>query len=386
MLFVSLAAGICVSVYVRDAQRAAANTLGAMLLLVVALPAFAALTRSNGVFRFTGHLALASPLYPFLYAADTAYRPHWGAFWGSLVLSHLAAWCLMAFGSWHLARSWLDRGEAAGSRRPWMRGAESAARRRRRRKPLLDTNPVRWLIGDEPTLRRLLWLIVGLWALAAALLWGIVRSEPMAVLYSAKACGFLLKILIALQACRFFAEARTNGALELLLCTPLRSGEILRGQWLALKGIFLLPLCVFLLLTVLPFAMWAAAGMLNRAGGIGWSEVLVSGSMTLMVGGHVLVFVADVLAVSLAGMWLALSVKRPAHAAGYTILFVLVLPSLNFCGVGIVADLILILWAGSKLQRDFRWVLNRGMERAATGRILTNETSNTPPVIRASPA
>ena len=56
----------------------------------------------------------------------------------------------------------------------------------------------------------------------------------------------LLKALLASQACRCLAEARRTTTLEVLLCTPLKIQDILEGQILALKRIFLRPALLLL--------------------------------------------------------------------------------------------------------------------------------------------
>ena len=55
---------------------------------------------------------------------------------------------------------------------------------------------------------------------------------------------------MAAQACHCLAEARRNNALEMLLATPLTVDQIIRGQILALKRIFLVPIIVILALEI----------------------------------------------------------------------------------------------------------------------------------------
>ena len=54
----------------------------------------------------------------------------------------------------------------------------------------------------------------------------------------------MLKGWVALEASRQLGTDRHNGALELLLCTPLDVPTILRGQWLAIVRQFAGPVCV----------------------------------------------------------------------------------------------------------------------------------------------
>jgi len=59
-----------------------------------------------------------------------------------------------------------------------------------------------------------------------------------------RAHGF--KCWLTMEACRRFSADRKTGALELLLSTPLKVEEILRGQWRALSKQFAAPAAVVL--------------------------------------------------------------------------------------------------------------------------------------------
>ena len=98
-------------------------------------------------------------------------------------------------------------------------------------------------------------MIVWVWGAVVLLVTLFGRSEEGAFalsVYGVRPFGFLLKWLLALQACRFFVEARRSGALEMLLCTPLTSRDIIRGQALALRKSFLWPVVSLLALQVVP--------------------------------------------------------------------------------------------------------------------------------------
>ena len=51
----------------------------------------------------------------------------------------------------------------------------------------------------------------------------------------------VLKIWLASEACRHFVDHRHSGTLELLLSTPLKVSQILRGNLLALQRQFAAP-------------------------------------------------------------------------------------------------------------------------------------------------
>jgi ABC-type transport system involved in multi-copper enzyme maturation permease subunit len=383
-LFFSLAIGICVSAFARDSQNAVALTVPLLMFITGALPAAMALGWLTGLWS---HLAALSPLWPFRHALEPLYLAQPGQFWTSLLASHLFGWIFLALASVALPKLWQDRSVVGGTARgklsrllplpiPWGEGrAEGRAGQRwgrtlkstRRPRELLDLNPVLWLIGDYVVPHRLAWMIVLVWGAIIFSLSPLRASTPLWNFFPARICGFLLKTLVAAQACAFFVEARRSGSLELLLCTPLRTIQILKGQWLALRRAFLWPLVTFFLLNLVPvfFSFYYA---MSRPAGPQLGAVIASlagGIFTVLWGAIGLS--ADVLAVGWFGMWLALTSKRPNLAPAMTILFVLVLPSLGtFCGLDMIADLFFILWAATQLHSDLRWLVARHYQPAKT--------------------
>src|SRR6266851_784122 len=139
-------------------------------------------------------VAWVSPFYPFSCSVEPVYLGRPGQYWGSLLASHFLGWVFIALGSFALPRLWQEGSRLSGAWGFLSRSLGSrrgnALTRAKRRAELLPINHALWHLS------------------------------------SASICGFLLKILLAFQACRFFVEARRTGALELLLCTPLRNSEI----------------------------------------------------------------------------------------------------------------------------------------------------------------
>jgi hypothetical protein len=194
-----------------------------------------------------------------------------------------------------------------------------------------------------------------------------------------KICGFLFKMLVAFQACRFFVEARRSGALELLFCTPLRNHEILHGQWLAMKRLVLWPVIIGVVLAFVPFGSQtvialASAGIKQTGPTAAMMALSPLALGALLIGWFTSGLVVDIYAVTWVGMWLALSSKRPATAPARTIFFVLVLPAVGICGADMLVDLFLILWSSSQLHQDFRW-MHAQLYRAPAG------TLAAPPVL-----
>jgi hypothetical protein len=176
---------------------------------------------------------------------------------------------------------------------------------------------------------------------------------------TAKICGFVLKLSLAFEACRFFVDHRKSGALELLFSTPLRPRDIINGQILALRRRFAAPMLTFLGLALLP-VVFELVRTIHQRGleGIG-SQVFTFSSAGAMLLWFTLGFVADVCALVCVGIWLALSMKKPTNAAAMTIFAVLIIPSVGFCFLDILVDAFLIIWSATNLRSDMRWILAR---------------------------
>jgi hypothetical protein len=224
-----------------------------------------------------------------------------------------------------------------------------------RRARLLDVNPVLWLLDDSRRMRWVAWLLA-LAALAVLVYMGS-KGGPMALFFSGYAMWpfyFLLKIFIAIQACRFFGEARRTGAMELLCCTPLTMRAIVQGQWMLLRRVFLWPFIVLLLghLSCLIFAASHGGGMSGMPSGAmpGAFGFYLRYKPFLVIPNHV----ADFFAIGWFGMWLAFSMQRPNMAAGLTILCVVILPTIVFCVPTLATDAIFIAVGWVKLSEDFR--------------------------------
>jgi len=392
-LFFSLAAGVFVSTFGRDSPAVLGVTLALVLAIVTGLPYLSSIVgQATGVAglsvaEFFGPVlqgvAWLSPFCAFSYAREGLYLGAPGTFWGAFAASNLLAWSFLAIASGLLPRIWQQR--AVGVRRnflPWraaMRG--NSVMRGTTRAKLLSSNPVLWLMGNEPLFQALIWILIIAWGVAAVITWRPLGGAPGAGGFSisvAKGFGFALKMLIAVQACRFFSDSRRDGTLELLLNTPLRNGEIIRGQWLAMKRLFFWPLLalVFLYMVVLGMHFSEAIAASD------FSQVLKSG---LGMGGllyFTLNMAADFFAIGWFGMWLALTTRRPNLAAPLTILIVLIVPSIALCGLDLLVDVLFIAWGASKLQTDFRWILSEQYtRRIRQARLMVSPAIAAPPVI-----
>jgi ABC-type transport system involved in multi-copper enzyme maturation permease subunit len=367
-LFFALATGILVSTYSSEANRAMGNTLGWLLFTVVILPIGGGLLSLTRLAPQWWYATSFSPFYPFAYGVQSLSMGAPGRYWTSLAASHLFAWFMVLLASWRLPRTWQDkplRRQKTAPAAPQLSEAAYSTQYVRRAR-LLDQNPVLWLVASRSGMRWRVWaLSLGSAAIVLSIIlaghevWTLtVASIVFALL------GFIFKILVAFEATRFFVEARRSGALELILSTPLTSREIIRGQWLALKRVFLWPLIVFvgayLLLTAVQISNlpdYSGAGGPNITTNMNINGFIQAGRWPLVViqsGAllyHIVKLAVDLIAIGWLGMWLSLSAKKTNLAAGMTILFAVILPSI--C-VPFVFDVIFILWAWQKLRNEFR--------------------------------
>jgi hypothetical protein len=262
----------------------------------------------------------------------------------------MLSWILLAGASFVLPRV-LQETRAIYRRKVFHAGSKPY-RPTARQAEVLTQNPVQWLRRDELRSPWAAWLIVLAWAVAVFFATSLGTADsPMLLAYVARPFGFGLKLLFALQACRFFVEARRNGSLELLLCTPLTDQQIIRGQIKALWLAFAWPLALFVAGLFAPFGVRVLTGALAHN----------VESLPKILGGAFLSaastarLVADLFAILWFGMGLALTSKKPSLAPALTILFVLVLPvPVSFCYLDILVDLILISWGTNKCRQNLR--------------------------------
>jgi hypothetical protein len=169
--------------------------------------------------------------------------------------------------------------------------------------------------------------------------------------YGVAPFGFSIKVLFAIQACKFFSEGRRNGSLELLLCTPLTNREIVRSVVNGLWRNFCWPLIGFFVFLFAPLGVHIASGLFSRQvqptlGAVGGAFLGLIYSVRMLM---------DLLAITWFGMGMALSIKKPQLAPMLTILFVLILPAiLSVCFLDIIADVFFIAWGLAKVQLDLR--------------------------------
>jgi ABC-type transport system involved in multi-copper enzyme maturation permease subunit len=368
-LFFSIASALWVSALCKSSYRAMAAAV-CLLAGLIALGGVASVL-SRFVARLGPalfYLGTLSPLSSFQLASSASYFHRALEYWISMAIGQGVGWMFLGLASWRMTFYTEKGGNTGGWQRILARTAPGS--RTCRGSELLDANPVLWLLDDSRRLRSVVWSLAVAGA-ATMLLTAALVNNFGAILNTSVAWPFyfLLKVLFAIQACRFFSEARRTGALELLCCTPMTMRSIISGQWMALRRFFLWPVTVLILSQL---ACLCFLGGSLFPGRVSASGVAIYGNIkpgaiapppALSFMGFYLPFlmlrqiansIADFFALGWFGMWLALTLQKPAAATGLTILYVLILPAMVFCIPTLATDTVFIVVGASKLLVDFR--------------------------------
>ena len=347
-LFFALTTGMFVSSISRQERKAWVGTFGLTLLFVVVLPLLAAALA-------LGDLGLPSPWSAFTNSFESEYTGAPEACWYSNLFLNLLSWLWLALASYLLPRSWQEKAKQRRTRRTPGAVRQGAARRH-----LMEINPVLWLTARHEHQRIYLWLTVGLAIAAGGMTWVMNFGDwsVLAIMFGfTVVLNLALCVWVAAEASHSFGDARASGALELLLSTPMTVRQIIRGQDLALRRLFLPPIAALLGFELL--VLVAQLVLLAAKEGEAWGSVaaLVVALLTVTT------FALDLCAVSRVGMWFGLTSRKPTQALTKTVLFVLVLPLAGslFCfllgsGLLLAKSIIFLTWAHGRLHNDFRLV------------------------------
>jgi ABC-type transport system involved in cytochrome c biogenesis permease component len=376
LLFFSLSIGLFVSALCRQDNWA----LGWSVLIVLALLVGGPAAIQIRTFPFQHMALLSSPATGCFLAFDINYtkNPH-ADFWVNAAFTQLYAWIFFGLACRIVPWSWQEA--AVGKKMSWRRPASPAGRLRTRR-ALLEINPFLWRVARPGRKRLLVWLMLGvltlLWTRYARWFSSSLWDPGMDFLLLVPA-GLILKAWLAAEASRTLSEDRRSGGLELLLSTSLHEKEIVRGQLLALWRQFGPPAAAVLLANLIFLIM----EMQRWDAGDRWAFVAIH----LLLGGFL---VADLLALSWAGMWLGLINRKPNRAALLALTRIVALPGAMFVVViflwgfssdnndpisaaftfwlllGLAADLYFGLGAMLKLRAEFRTIVAEGVARKRT--------------------
>ena len=247
-MFLSLGVGMFTSVLSRDSQKAVTATLAILALLVGGGFAIDALLIkfAPGLPRWSAMNRISSPAW-LLYYADSFSS---AIYWRSWIVHQVMTALFFLAATWLAPRTWQDSARRESSASWWHRcksnlRQHSAAWRKR----FLSANPIVWLMLRDRWQAWLAWI----WMLVCVdvVLIILVRASGSGTLYAWNAGSGLLTLIfyfLASQSGRFLVEARQNGVLELLLCTPLTPRQIVQGQWRAWVRRFGPPIVVVVIM------------------------------------------------------------------------------------------------------------------------------------------
>ncbi len=349
-LFFSLTLGICVSAMSRSARKAMGVTFLILFVLTAVLPAIGAwLAMVHRVWRAQSVLLIPSPGYTYALAFDLNYRSNPAVFWWSILPAHCLGWICLALACVIAPRSWQDR--PAGLRRLrwrerwqlWSLG--NLHERDAFRSRLLGRNPYFWLAARARLKPAGVWTMLGL--LACVWVWGATKYHrdwlnPFVYFLTAFTLNLLLKGWFATEVGRQLVEDRQQGALELLLSTPLSVPDILRGQSLALRRQFLGPALV-----ALAVFLMCLMGSLRDT-----SDAEVSAAYIWLYVGAMVMLVADLAALFWVGVWHGLTMRDQNRAASASVARILILP-----WVGLALVMLVLSLASMPLEQDLGWKL-----------------------------
>jgi ABC-type transport system involved in multi-copper enzyme maturation permease subunit len=310
-LFFSLCLGLAVSAVAEDPKKALGCALLLMAVFAGLLPALWWLQNYIHDTRWLDFLLWPSPAFAFRHAFDAFYRSRGGAgnFWHSLQTIWLLTALCVGWASFIAPR-------AAQTHESTTRKPGAPRRKPRGWEQTEAANPYcRVTIRDwaPSTLANLLLGVsVPVWLCFFAFI-PTLRAPGVPVpflvcLFLGFALHALVKLLMMLESVSRLNHDRNNGALELLLVTPLPVESILAAQRKALRAHFRAALWMLCLLNV---ALISAVFKFGRELSIDHNDHWIFAE--LFVGGLV-ALVLDCEAVIWVGMWHGLS-KRQAYKA-----------------------------------------------------------------------
>jgi hypothetical protein len=320
-LFFAVAVALFVSAWSWQARTAASMTFLLLLVISVVLPV-ASMAVTQRPTPAAG-LSLFSPLVACGLATNISPVIPAGAFWVSVLLTHSLGWVFLGLCCRVLPRVWMDR-PAEKRRLRWQefwrqmrmgRLQERLAFRAR----ALAVNPIYWLGGREVRVRWYPWIFLA--SMAALLVFALVVLRVRQVAFSGLVIiGFALHLFfkqwVTQLASSAFASDRDQGALELLLSTPLTINDLVLGNALVLWRTFGLPLLCLLGVELVGWGFAVADSPTEFEGQLG----------SAYFWGGCVVFLADLWALTWLGWWKGAVSKNASRATSSTFFQVLMAP------------------------------------------------------------
>jgi hypothetical protein len=371
----SLTAGMLVSTLSRDQTKAILGTLILALALSGLLPGIMALFLKgfwgSGLSGYPP-AALASPIYCGQFALDPSFRMNPKLFWHALLTIHLLCWGFMGATMLLVSRVWrMDPVESA-TPPPWLLRFGRTVRWQRKLEKRLERNPVYSVAGRHRWPHWVFWALVAIVAINIYwLTFGALRN-PAAFQFHEQfgtAMIFINRVWIAAMACRFLVEARRDGALELILTTPISVQTVRSGRRRALVRLFFWPvMAIAVLHWIFVWGTWRP--MANQP-----NSALILRLQSMLAAGSLISFLTDVLALTAVGGWFSLSSVKTRFAVLKTFAYVILVPWLllflmNRNGLlprffpqypflvqpaaFVTKNLLFLAWATYKVRKHFR--------------------------------
>jgi hypothetical protein len=331
LLFFFLSVGIFSSSVCREDQRALALSVFISMTTILVWPM---LDNWMGLLhppRQSDLIWLPCPAFGCAAAFEDNYKQKgWPAlFWCNAAITQAYSWTYLLLACWIVPRSWQEMSAAPKRgkwRDRWRRLFQgSAASRAASRRKWLAVNPFLWRAARPRSRYFGPWVFLAL----AAAGWYAVRklgaNGGEDDFLCAAAVHFVLKVWVAAEACRCFAEDRRSGGLELLLTTPLAAEQIVRGQRKALWRQFAGPVAAVLLVEMIYMIR-----QLRHEDT--WEDRQGVGVLCLI---PAVFLVADLVAISWLSMRLALTHQKPIRVIMLSIGWAVLLPNLLSLGITI---------------------------------------------------
>jgi ABC-type transport system involved in multi-copper enzyme maturation permease subunit len=353
-LVFSLSASLFISANSRNERRAWVASMFLIVFLAAVPPLFRWVPLPSAAL-----LGAVSPTPALCSLHDALFARQPQAFWNSILGVQALTWGFLIAACLVLPRSWQDKPVQRANREVALAHRKHSVAERQRQ---MDLHPVVWMLTRGKRAEWYVWAAVACYvvpSMAIAIVWNDIRALMFPLLGAAFVLNFLLAVWVAARACFMISDARSSGALDLLLTTPITPREIVDGHADALRRQFKIP---FAALSISEVVIAAILDM--RAEGVALAPVITCVAAAITG--------AQLLAVGWFGLWAGLTTKKSAHAVVKTILWVLVLPTatLLFCAclfpiVFLVKDAIFIHYAQSRLRTHFRTILTEGLTAKA---------------------
>lgn len=354
VLMFSLGAGILASSVSRSDHRAMFLAFVIVGVVIIA-PWLLSMEHWGTDSRPMEWLVMLSPAFGCFTVFDDSMRTPQAreAFWANAACTQIYFWIFILIACRVVPRSWQESGQRLQSRgvfgffRDLLEGrAEARAKRRVR---MLEVNPYYWRAARHRTKDLLVWTLI----FGAAFFWLATRPNGGDGYFEVGRDIFVVVMLhaglkwwVTSEACRHLSDDRRSGGLELLLSTPLREEQIIRGQRRALLHQFGGPLAVVLLADFVFMLMTLKQSTADER--TGWVIVY------LILGGF-LAF--DVFALSTVGMWLGVSGRKTNRATIVALMRIVMLPSAVFTVAGILIAIVSPQGNPSLMGFGIFWIL-----------------------------